>query len=181
MRKAKNEVSPEEWERLKKLDNIRKERCYKKKLDNAPMIECACGCGKTIKSVDAYGRTKKYIEGHNRRKYEDPKEYKRVWHEKFKKRRLIDPILRQLRKDYKRKHNQERKARLVKEKGGKCTRCPLEYNGKNAAAFQFHHRDPSAKEDQLRFWWSWERIYKEAEKCDLVCASCHFLIHGEEY
>ena len=62
MRKAKNEVSPEEWERLKKLDNIRKERCYKKKLDNAPMIECACGCGKTIKSVDAYGRTKKYIE-----------------------------------------------------------------------------------------------------------------------
>jgi hypothetical protein len=35
-----------------------KERHWNKKLRNAPVVDCSCGCGKTMKSIDNYGRKK---------------------------------------------------------------------------------------------------------------------------
>ena len=61
-----------------------KMRYWKKIFDQAPMVDCACGCGEKIKNKDLYGRDKKFVSGHNGRKYEDPEEYKRVYQRKRK-------------------------------------------------------------------------------------------------
>lgn len=51
--------------------------------------------------------------------------------------------------------------------------------GGHFAAFQFHHKNPHQKEFQLAAGGttSWEKIKKEAKKCELLCANCHQLEH----
>jgi hypothetical protein len=71
-----------------------------------------------------------------------------------------------------------RKVKLILYKGGKCQRCLLKYNGKNGTVFQFHHRNPSKKSFGLANQLTnrkWTTIIKEVDKCDLLCANCHFL------
>ena len=167
-----------------KLEQIRKEKarissekCRKRLHDQAPMIKCKCGCGEEIKSIDAYGRSKTFVNGHSNRKYDDPNEYKRVYERKI----YADPEWRAKKREWKVQARRQRKVDLIKLKGGKCNQCGIAYNGKNAAIYQLHHRDPSAKESRVFFDIAWKRTLKEADKCDLVCANCHFLIHGAEY
>lgn len=66
----------------------------------------------------------------------------------------------------------------VKYKGGKCEKCG--YN-KCIDAFDFHHRTPSEKEFEWRLMRrkSKDIMYKELDKCSLVCANCHREIHYE--
>ena len=71
--------------------------------------------------------------------------------------------------------------RRVKEKavaylGGKCLRCS--YN-KCLRALSFHHRDAPNKEFTISQWahLGWEKIEKELDKCDLLCANCHMEVH----
>jgi len=45
-----------------------KHRYFDRVYREAPMVECACGCGMLIKSKDKYGRDKHYVNGHNGRK-----------------------------------------------------------------------------------------------------------------
>lgn len=48
-------------------------------------------------------------------------------------------------------------------------------------ALDLHHRDPSTKEFALgSFNGSLERLLREAEKCDVVCANCHAIRHDWE-
>lgn len=69
------------------------------------------------------------------------------------------------------------KERAVAYKGGKCQRCG--YN-KCLAAFDFHHRDPEAKDLSLGSRvLRWETIRRELDKCDLLCATCHREVHDE--
>ena len=74
------------------------------------------------------------------------------------------------------------KKALVKYKGGKCEICG--YN-KYIGALQFHHRDPSQKDFELskhKFnkQHNMNVLKKEADKCMLVCANCHFELHRGE-
>jgi hypothetical protein len=52
------------------------------------------------------------------------------------------------------------------------------------AALDFHHRDPSTKvieiNDAIRSGWSIDRVNTEIEKCDLICANCHRILHYDE-
>src|ERR1035437_7983472 len=148
-----------------------KQRYFDRVYAEAPLVECACGCGGQLKSKDRYGRDQQYINGHNGRKYEDPKEYKRAWRHRHR------PEMYQHKKQF----YQRRKAKLVQMLGGKCSRCDHTYNGRNSASFDFHHRDPSQKEMGFGAGWitnrSWDVVVAEVEKCDLVCRRCHQLIH----
>ncbi len=151
-----------------------KKRYFKKVYENAVWTTCACGCGRKIKNRDKYGRNKKFISGHNRRKYLDRRQYKREWNHRNRKSRYA----------YKMVYYRRRKVELIKYKGGKCQKCPIEYNGKNAALFQFHHRNPEEKDFQLGNQITnhkWEIILKEADKCDLLCANCHSLEDSKEF
>lgn len=75
----------------------------------------------------------------------------------------------------------KRKLELVEYKGGKCEKCG--YN-KNVAALQFHHINPEEKEIKLDARrlssTNMDTLYKEVDKCMLLCANCHAEIHHED-
>lgn len=151
-----------------------KERHFKKVYENALIVECACGCGEKMKNKDEYGRDRLFINGHNGRKYSDPIQFKKEWRSRNKKARHV----------YAYKRSMERKVKLIKIKEEKCNICSLEYNGKNAGIFQFHHLNPKEKLFRLSLssmWKNWNKILLELNKCQLLCANCHFQIHSQEY
>jgi transcription elongation factor Elf1 len=71
------------------------------------------------------------------------------------------------------KNRRNKKERLVKIFGGKCSICGYStYIG----ALDFHHLDPKKKDFALSvkgLAYSWESILREAQKCVLVCKNCH--------
>lgn len=67
------------------------------------------------------------------------------------------------------------KKQLVEYKGNKCEICG--YN-KCVGALQFHHLDSSKKDFDLSAKYNggkinMEEMYKEVDKCQLLCANCH--------
>lgn len=74
-----------------------------------------------------------------------------------------------------------KKVEMVKYKGSECLCCKIRLTEDNSSIFDFHHRDPSEKDINLvkikgR---SWKRIVVELDKCDLLCANCHRLVHAK--
>lgn len=76
------------------------------------------------------------------------------------------------------RRHQKVKRLLVESAGGKCIRCGYD---KEVSALQFHHRDPKTKSfgiAQKMYSTKIALLKKELEKCDLICANCHFEIHA---
>ena len=79
--------------------------------------------------------------------------------------------------DKQRSKRNSRRRDLVAYKGGVCERCnasPL------YVAFDFHHKDPEQKKfplSQRNMARKWEDLIKEADKCHLLCANCHRIVH----
>lgn len=74
------------------------------------------------------------------------------------------------------RRRRRRKAQLIEMFGGRCLDCGYD---SSPAALEFHHRDAATKEFGVGNWHgSWERLVREAAKCDLVCATCHRLRHA---
>lgn len=69
----------------------------------------------------------------------------------------------------------ENKRKGIAYLGGECENCGYK---KNADALDFHHKDPSTKEDNYRSRVGWKRLKKELDKCMLLCANCHREIHS---
>lgn len=78
-----------------------------------------------------------------------------------------------------RKH--EHKVKCITYKGGHCVRCTLGYNGENAAVFHFHHVNPDEKDCNIAAMRNWEDTLVELDKCIMLCANCHALVHGGKY
>ena len=151
-------------------------RYAQKRYDEAPEVECGCGCGEKMKSVDKYGRPKTYISGHNNRKHvhDDKYAYKKAW--VSRNREWVN--------NRRQKIARERKVSFIRRLGGKCDYCGLEYNGTNGAVFEFHHDDPSSKEFGIGSELtnkSLEELKAEVDKCQLLCANCHQIEHLGEY
>lgn len=138
-------------------------------------INCACGCGKQLKNKDNHYRKRIFINGHNRRKYQDPTQYKREWNYRNKENRY----------KYKIERGHNLKIKIIQLLGGKCTDCNLKYNQKNACIFQVHHKDPSKKtfvvNTRTLTNYAWKKILNEIKKCSLLCANCHFIKHNKKY
>ena len=152
-----------------------KQRHWIKKREAALLIECACGCGEQLKNVDRYGRKVKYINGHNGRLYKtngNPKtEANKRWKNKNPEKYII----------YKRNYYRKKKLALMARFHNKCDWCGLEYNGINASIFEFHHKDPSIKENSISTLLmnrTMDDIELEIEKCVMICAHCHIIHHN---
>jgi len=158
-------------ERQKKQQKEATYRWHKKIYDDALTVECTCGCGTKIKSKDKYGRDRKYVSGHNNRKYDDSTEHKRAWNHRNREQRY----------QYKKAYIRRRKILLIELKGGECRECGIRYNGKNASIFDFHHKNPKEKEFNLSTNKianiSIDKCFEEIKKCDLLCSNCHRLLH----
>jgi len=73
--------------------------------------------------------------------------------------------------------DQDIKIALINKRGGACEKCG--YN-KSIGALDFHHRDPSQKEFAISsVHRGFDKMEKETDKCDLICANCHREIHWE--
>jgi len=137
-------------------------------------IKCACGCGEEFLKYDKYKRERKFVSGHNGRKYEDPTQHKREWNHRNRKKRY----------EYKKLYHRKRKVKLLNLFGNTCVSCGVKYNGKNACIFHFHHTDPNTKKFDVGNQVvnkAWKTIVEEANKCDLLCANCHEMRHSEEF
>lgn len=74
---------------------------------------------------------------------------------------------------------QDRKIYLIQYKGGKCMQCGIQLNENNWIIFDFHH--VGAKDFNMApFTRNMVDLKKEADKCILVCANCHRMIHASE-
>lgn len=74
-----------------------------------------------------------------------------------------------------------RKTEAIHYKGSACQRCHLHLNHSHYAVFEFHHFNPQEKDfdwSKMRMF-SKQKLLKELEKCELVCANCHRIIHAE--
>lgn len=73
----------------------------------------------------------------------------------------------------------EYKKKCLAYKGGKCEHCGYE---KCSRALSFHHTDPTKKDFELggSHARSWISVSKELDKCQLLCANCHFEVHERE-
>jgi len=88
-------------------------------------------------------------------------------------------------KAYYRQKTKEHKARVKQwvfeyKQTHPCIECGADH----PAYLVFHHRDPTAKDlevaNMISRGWGLRRIEKEIEKCDVLCANCHMLLHWEE-
>ena len=99
---------------------------------------------------------------------------------------ILDPIKR---REYRRKwyaknrkseigHVKRRKLEIRKwlkeyKKTLKCSRC----SENHPATIDFHHKDKSEKDQDISYFvafgYSIDRIKREIEKCDILCANCH--------
>lgn len=79
-----------------------------------------------------------------------------------------------------RKRRKENKIRAINYLGGECERCGL--ISPHYSVYDFHHRDPKDKEADpgSLMHRSWETIFKEINKCMLLCANCHRIVHELE-
>ena len=81
------------------------------------------------------------------------------------------------------KHNASLKRMLVKkkaveEKGSKCALCGNTYP---LQVYDFHHINPNEKDFNLgnkHATVKWDIVKQEIDKCLLLCANCHRLIHS---
>jgi hypothetical protein len=145
-------------------------------------------CQKNQESRAAYAR--EYYKKNREARIRYAKEYQKVNKNKinkrrreYKKERLIsDPESVRVARRLARNRSKERKKTYVNEikaeKG--CFSCGI----KVVEVLQFHHIDPSEKLSNLSSLVkgnaSWDSIKREVEKCSVVCANCHFLIHAEK-
>ena len=72
------------------------------------------------------------------------------------------------------------KKQAVDYLGGKCIICGFNMH---LAALTFHHRDPNEKDFNIGSLKhkSWDMVKSELDKCDLLCANCHNIIHATTY
>lgn len=67
---------------------------------------------------------------------------------------------------------------IAKEaKAQPCMDCGQSYP---TVCMQFHHRDPSTKKGEVSNRSTVNAALAEMAKCDIICANCHCIRHGEE-
>jgi hypothetical protein len=95
-------------------------------------------------------------------------EYQKKWYQKNK---AI-----QIARNEQNKKNKKEKIKKYKEERG-CSRC----GEKHISCLQFHHKNPNEKESDINSLikrnLSIEKIMIEIEKCEVICANCHFKHH----
>jgi len=81
----------------------------------------------------------------------------------------------------KKRLRKQRKLEAIEYLGGKCIDCNIAF--KHKSVYEFHHLDPTKKEGNPSDYFrgrSKEALFKELDKCVLLCANCHRVRHAIE-
>ncbi len=72
------------------------------------------------------------------------------------------------------------KTKAIELLGGCCSKCMTYF--KDVDVYDFHHTGEDTKVAKLGLLWahSWKNIKRELNKCVLLCANCHRILHKEE-
>lgn len=83
--------------------------------------------------------------------------------------------------DKKRAGRREAKVKAILYKGGKCEHCGYE-SLEHPTVFDFHHTDADTKDFKISsiIHYSWAKVEIELDKCILLCANCHRILHEKE-
>lgn len=78
------------------------------------------------------------------------------------------------------KRNRDKKREIVNRFGDVCHDCAKSYP---QCVYEFHHLDPKGKDvnPSRALTWSEERMWKELNKCIMLCSNCHKIRHWEDY
>lgn len=78
-----------------------------------------------------------------------------------------------------REDKRKRKLEAIDYLGNRCWSCNEQFH---PAIFEFHHLDPSTKDrdPSKMLSLSWARLTAELDKCALLCANCHRLLHHKD-
>jgi hypothetical protein len=78
-----------------------------------------------------------------------------------------------------REDKRKRKLEAIDYLGNRCWSCNEQFH---PAIFEFHHLDPSTKDrdPSKMLSLSWVRLSAELDKCALLCANCHRLVHHKD-
>lgn len=121
-----------------------------------------------------YSQTKEYRREYMRKRRADP-EYRA---KEYARNNLLDkrPEAKVKHAETTRNRNRLRKIKAVEYLGGRCNKCGKDWH---PAVFEFHHIDPKEKDLQpsQALQMSWENFKKELDKCILLCANCHRMVH----
>jgi len=140
-------------------------------------------------SEDPQERNRLKSKAWRERNPEKVKEVGRVYREKHGHKLRIESGCRrgqtyyQSRKDFllekANKTRKDNKQWAVDFLGGVCSRCQIVYP---LVCYDFHHKDPKKKDysPTCLLQGSRKKLQEEIEKCVLVCANCHRLIHHEQ-
>ena len=134
-------------------------------------------------------KSKEYKEKHKEELKIKNREYAKIHKEQYKQWSINNRNRRlKVYKDYNKRHSEDsnkNKVSAILYKGGKCSICGISYNGENASIFDYHHLDPSIKDanvsTMLKGKSLTDKMKNEIDKCVLVCANCHRLIHNKKY
>lgn len=92
-------------------------------------------------------------------------------------------LWRESNKDYvnqkQREDKRKRKLWAIDYLGGRCSKCEQQYH---PAVYEFHHLDPLTKDrdPSKMLSLSLNRLTAELDKCMLLCANCHRLVHHQD-
>ena len=78
-----------------------------------------------------------------------------------------------------RKKRTSHKVKAIEYMGGKCNHCDL--ITEHREVYDFHHVNMAEKEVDpgSLMQCSWEKLKKELDKCILLCANCHRIVHSK--
>ena len=135
---------------------------------------------KSWKSNQNSEESKEYRHNYYLNNKDKWEEYKNNLSEEQKEKRL--QTVRKLKKDYGHSHKKE----LIEYKGSRGSICGIKYNVENGCMFDFHHLNPDDKDFNittlLRHYSKIpEKVWKEIDKCILVCSNCHRQLHSDKY
>lgn len=120
----------------------------------------------------------------DKRTYSDRKAYSKDYRAKNKEKisaynRANYLKTKEIRQERSAERRRQRKQFVTELKSKPCARCKGTFP---PAAMDFHHLDPETKEMNIGARYanlSMESLQKEIDKCILVCANCHRIIHQE--
>ena len=124
-----------------------------------------------VTSPEYYQKNKEKILEQTEKRYLNNKEHYLNYQKEYRRKN------RQLVTDKQRQVRQSKLQSLILMLGNCCDICKQQYP---SCVYDFHHINPNEKEFELgtHMYHSIQTLEKEAQKCQLLCANCHRIVHA---